>query len=198
MIHLPLFLALVVGGAQPASIADGGKVQEPAVTPSAFPPGTFDDFRTKWYSKHLLAASETVLDAKGPEVYRFTWLRTFHAPVVIRIRADPDYVRLVVKVLSGAGGYDPGTVAMNRTYLIPQETWKSLTTKLDQVGFWAMPTNKENRGFDGAQWILEGARAGRYHAVDRWSASSDDKPFASLCLALMELAHLDIPSGDLY
>src|ERR1700754_2651077 len=43
------------------------------------------DFTARWYAEHLRAAGEGPLsDMPGPTL-RFTWLRTFHAPVVIRV-----------------------------------------------------------------------------------------------------------------
>jgi hypothetical protein len=58
-----------------------------------FPPGALDpskadsdNFINGWYSNHLRAMSEPILKpAQGTRTYRFTWLRTFHHPVAVRI-----------------------------------------------------------------------------------------------------------------
>ena len=46
-----------------------------------------DSFVNQWYSKTLFKMEEPVLSSyKGDkEIYRFTWLRTFHHPVAVRL-----------------------------------------------------------------------------------------------------------------
>src|SRR5690348_9677165 len=45
-----------------------------------------DSFRNHWYSQQLEAMSEPVLKPGGNlKTYRFTWLRSFHHPVVVRV-----------------------------------------------------------------------------------------------------------------
>lgn len=40
-----------------------------------------------WYSSQLCALNEPLIfDQKSGTIYRFTWLRTFHHPVAIRIQ----------------------------------------------------------------------------------------------------------------
>ncbi len=49
----------------------------------------FSDVRRDWYSKHLAAAGDPSLFQRArtgrSDVLRFTWLRTFDAPVIVRI-----------------------------------------------------------------------------------------------------------------
>ena len=61
-----------------------------------------------------------------------------------------------------------------------------------------MPTEDSRLGNDGAQWILEGMKDGRYHVVDRWSPDGGD--YRAACLHLLKLSGLGVnPKGvDVY
>ena len=69
----------------------------------------------RWYPPYLTAMKELSLwdrsKASETESYRFLWLRSFHHPVALRLDVASDGRGvLVVKVLSGQGGYDPGNL----------------------------------------------------------------------------------------
>jgi hypothetical protein len=64
---------------------------------------------------------------------------------------------------------------------------------LDRAHFWEMPAESQHRGFDGAEWILEGMQYGKYHIADRWCPglyehSSEDEAFAESARYLLNLA----------
>src|SRR5687768_4530953 len=72
----------------PASLGEPA-IRCPAADPARLQP-LLSDFERDWYSRQLAAAGEPSLylasrSAPGPATLRFTWLRTFHAPVFIRI-----------------------------------------------------------------------------------------------------------------
>jgi hypothetical protein len=78
-----------------------------------FRSGTFDkkDERDRqWYSKHLRAMNQpSMWCGNEPDTeYRFTWLRTFHHPVVVRVTNTGNVTRIEAVELNGAGGYSPG------------------------------------------------------------------------------------------
>jgi hypothetical protein len=135
------------------------------------------DFARNWYSLQLAAAAEPslYLAAQGPRpadgaTLRFTWLRSFHHPVTIRIETTgPGRHRLVAKQLSGAGGYDPGHVdrTLDRA-LTPDEAGR-LAAMLARTRIFDLAPDPCGGGADGAQWIFEGVDAGGYHFVDRWT-----------------------------
>ncbi|HEX2558444.1 hypothetical protein, partial [Phenylobacterium sp.] len=76
-------------------------------------------FEARWYSSHWRAAQERSLyvaslapGAEGTRTYRFTWLRSFHQPVVVRIDDQASgEMRLTATMLSGDGGFSPGRIA---------------------------------------------------------------------------------------
>jgi hypothetical protein len=134
-----------------------------------------DDLRAEWYAKVWRAADEPSLylqsrDAKPPlrRTYRFTWLRTFHAPVVVRLdERDGGRFWMTAKRLSGKGGYDPGQVTgKTERFLTPDET-RAILGLLDRAKTVA-PTSCD-MGLDGSQWILEGVEGGKLSYADRWS-----------------------------
>lgn len=161
--------------------------------------------REGWYGKHLRAAGEEGLCrlGAGAEVYRFTWLRTWHGTVVVRVERRGDQVTLHARQLDGAGGYEPGQLVVNRSIQLGAGEWERLRVLLDSAAFWspATPTEQPTDGLDGARWVLEGTRGNRYRAVDRWSPdeTGPDRHIRAVGLYLLHLARL-MPSDpeDVY
>lgn len=179
-----------------------GKSKEIAAirTPSFFPRNVLaqeewsDQFKMDWYGKHLRAMNEVPLhfpDKMVPESYRFLWLRTFNHPVAVRIWNTGTEVFINVKELSGAGGYEPGRMILTEQRRLSQDEWDAFMRLLEYSCYWEQPTeDSEDAGFDGAQWILEGVRNGRYHVVDRWTPTSGS--FREACLYMLKLSRLKI------
>ena len=156
-----------------------------------------DKFSSNWYSEQLSAMQEPVIkDVRNTEIYRFTWLRSFHEPVAIRIYKEGNNATLVWKSCNGAGGNAPGKLKVNHLKKLNDKEWQKFLEMLQMLDYWNMPTNKETFGCDGAQWILEGVSGNRYHVVDRWSPSDDY--YAQTCLYLLKLTNLRIKKEDIY
>ena len=152
--------------------------------------------REGWYGKHLRAAGEGRLCGRAgvEEAYRFTWLRTFHAPVVVRVEKRGGRYVLTAKQLDGAGGYEPGGLVANRTVQLGSGEWAHLRVLLDSAAFWSPgPMTEDPRiGLDGAQWILEGVHGHRYQAVDLWSPeeTGPGRHIRAVGLYLLRIARL--------
>jgi tetratricopeptide (TPR) repeat protein len=153
-------------------------------------------FHINWYASHLNALDEPVLsDSLPAKVFRFTWLRTFHNPIVIGLENTNDSITLYWKVCDGAGGYDPGKIIENKSKTLTIKEWKDFVDSINSIDFWNLPTTKSGiLGTDGAQWILEGKELGKYHVVDRWSGGTIEK----VCLKLLEFTDLKIKQDDIY
>lgn len=168
-------------------------------TTQYFPPSVFsknkwqDQYASDWYSKHLKAMQEPSLydpSNSEKESYRFLWLRSFDHPVAIRLFRSSGTPTLTVKELDGTGGHEPGHIILDKTRSIPESEWKSFRDVVEHQCYWRLANdNDKSAGNDGAQWILEAAREGRYHVVDRWSPSSGD--YRELGLYLLKLAGLE-------
>jgi hypothetical protein len=175
---------------------------------SYFPNGALSDYdrvdagRARWYSCQLRALDEPSLlaEAKNPSTqsYRFLWLRTFHHPVAVRLDIMLDGTsKLTVKIASGAGGYEPGKLIKNTSRSVTREETDKFLEEVKEVGFWELPSYEKTSGCDGAQWIIEGAKDGKYHVVDRWTPSTG--PVHSLGIGLaLTVAQLKIPNDELY
>ena len=93
---------------------------------------------------------------------------------------------LTVRVLNGAGGYEPGEVTIRRTIELDSDKVSSFQEGIERARFWELPGPDTNLGLDGAQWVLEGVREGRYHVMDRWSPESGS--YRDLCLLLLRFS----------
>ncbi|MBP1676964.1 MAG: hypothetical protein H6Q20_1523 [Bacteroidetes bacterium] len=152
-----------------------------------------DKSQFSWYSRHLKAMQEPVLrDSIPKQVFRFTWLRTFDNPIVIRLENDKNQITLFWKVCDGEGGYDPGKIIINEKKKLTTNEWKIISNEINSINFWNLIPNRRMMGLDGAQWILEGNEFGKYHVVDRWSGME----IREICLDLLKLTDLKIE--DIY
>jgi hypothetical protein len=168
-----------------------------------FPTTMVDKFRAQWYGGFLNAFEEPSLwelSTQNPtQAYRFTWLRTFHHPVVVRIDVRADGIcELTAKVGLGAGGYDPGMLIRNERRPLTRQQSEWFLNEVVRQKFWNLP-DEESRpgGMDGSQWIIEGVKNGRYQIQDRWSPRAG--PIHDLGLAMIfGLADLSIPKDEIY
>lgn len=152
-----------------------------------------------WYSKMLSALKEPILcNYEGEaEIYRFTWLRTFHNPITIRVQKRRDRINLIAKVSDGAGGYEPGKIIVDKSIPVVISEWILIEEQFNNMDFWNLPTESDFRGNDGAEWILESATKDKYHFATRWSAGRNVN-YGKCCLYFLKLADLKIPKSDQY
>jgi hypothetical protein len=133
-----------------------------------------DRLKDYWYAMYLTALRERPLccnSSGSAEVYRFTWLRTFHHPVVIGLEHDLKGRWLMhTKVSSGAGGYEPGILGLDLVRSISSDDTRQLRDTLSvNSTFWNTEAQNSSVGFDGAEWIIESRVGDNYHFVDRWT-----------------------------
>ncbi|HJZ66445.1 MAG TPA: hypothetical protein VKD70_19120 [Candidatus Acidoferrum sp.] len=90
-----------------------------------------------------------------------------------------------------------GRLTLNKTgWLTKNETGKFLA-QLDVYKIWDEPALEERNGLDGARWIFEGIKGGKYHVVDRWSPEKG--PVRKIGLAMMtKLAKLKLLYDEVY
>lgn len=172
-----------------------------AELPTYFPKDSFpDDFVDNWYSTQLVALKERPLCcdvAAAPLTVRFTWLRSFHHPVMIRLdKSKSGRWIITTKISSGRGGYDPGHLTTEATVPIADNdaAWIAGRVKLGS-DFWGLTTEESPAGpdgtvevtLDGAQWIVEELDGTNYHVVDR--VSPDDGLLRDIATHLMTLSH---------
>ena len=163
---------------------------------------SLDTFVNTWYSKMLFALKEPILkNYRGDkEIYRFTWLRTFHHPASIRIEKQNNIIRLFAKVCKGAGGYEPDSIIFDTTISIATDEWGVLKSKIKDTHFWQLKTEKrEDVGKDGSEWIIEAIKENNYHMVSRWTPSIDrQENFRIIGEYLLSLSKIKIETDDMY
>ncbi|MBT9485298.1 hypothetical protein [Sediminibacterium sp.] len=160
-----------------------------------------DTFRNAWYSKMLFALHEPVLfkNKDTSEVFRFTWLRTFHNPISIRVkRIEKDYV-LTLKITEGSGGYEAGKLIKDTSFFITADEWKVISSKISGIKFWQLKSFINDGGKDGSEWILEGKNRNEYQVVSRWSPNTIRyKEFKDCCDYLIYLSKIKLTNKEIY
>lgn len=202
-----IFASLISAHPQASRISN----DPPDANPQYFPTGVFSqypdlsDSRSRWYAKHLRAMSEpSLLDTaknKSSNIYRFLWLRSFHQPIAIRLTIRPDGAGQLIGVeMTDKSGYDPGVIATTQVVEVSQDQIGQFQDLLQTTEYWSMPTVDprlhEERIRDGAQWILEGARDGRYHVVARLSPRNET--YREACLYLLKLSKIEVEANRVY
>jgi len=166
-----------------------------------FPPNTFTsraaDFQVASYSSNMYQLGENPLwppSSENVKTFRLTYLPAFAGPEAITLTFLPD---------------GSGTVKMMKIHQPPEQEKNGPLTKqvaadrisvfqrhLDQAHFWDMPTESQDRGLDGGDWIMEGVQNGRYHIAVRWCPdkhSPEDAAFADVARLLFQLAGQNHP-----
>lgn len=124
--------------------------------PHDFPPACYENDLIALREPSLWESSKT----QKTQSYRFLWLRSFHHPIAIRINVNADGTSLLIrKMTSGVAG-DPGRLLQNRTLTLNREQTNRFLEQVERCNFWKLPPILEDRGVDGAQWIVEGVRDG--------------------------------------
>lgn len=125
-----------------------------------------------WRAAHepsLYLASRSP-SSKVNRTYRLVWLRTFHAPITVRVEVFSDgTARLIAKRLSGQGGYEPGRIVDRVERVLSAEEFAKLERLVSETRPFDLPPMDCNWGSDGATWTLEANDAGAYKYVNRWS-----------------------------
>jgi len=157
-----------------------------------------DSLSLEWFSKFLFAMKEPLLFNKPmqKEVFRFTWLRTFNEPVVIRIEKKSNQISINWKGTDGEGGYEPGNLITDMSKSISIKEWEKFTDLIKKIDFWNMK-RRGQFGTDGSEWILEGVNKTNYHVVSVWTPRVKSE-FYKVCNYLIELTDLKINEKEKY
>jgi hypothetical protein len=164
-----------------------------------------DSFSVRWYSKELQALKEPILFNQylGKNIYRFTWLRSFHEPIILRIESDTrgnitliekklyEFKSLVIDIDSTSHYKTDSTKVEELTLKLSKTYWDSFEQLLFKNNFLAMSTTVAYEyGTDGSEWILEKHCKDGYYVVNRWAP--DNKRYSSfrnICDYLIDLSN---------
>jgi hypothetical protein len=156
------------------------KAQNPVMCRDGEPGLIASDLESGWPATRRAIASEKSLGSGNLEPglegsLRFSWLRTFDAPVFIRIdQRAGGKMRLTATQLSGEAGYDPSgdeiTKRMSRD-LTPAEQ-RSIRDVLAETKILDQPNAVCDVSPDGAQWLVEARDTHGYRFVSRQSPTT--------------------------
>lgn len=151
-----------------------------------FPPQTFSsraaEFQLHWFSAEMYALGERPLwpPSRGVgTIYRLTYLPADTGPSVITLSVSPDGEgRVAIKTISA----DREVTKVDESAAASQDQVSRFLVLLDHAHFWTTPTELPQRSLDGAEWIMEGVKGGKYRSVARWCPnierqSADEIPF---------------------
>jgi hypothetical protein len=169
------------------------------------------EFTERRYSGNLDALQEPSLwelsrQDPSAEVYRFLWLRSLHHPIAVRLVLNKNGSGWMnSRMTSGQGGYEPGRITRFKVFPLGKTQTQAFLTECDRTNFWNLASVPNTKvagpetiaGLDGAQWIVEGVRNGKYHMVDRWSPGTRD-PVRALGILALKLGGFKIPARELY
>lgn len=173
----PYFPASFTSSTQIACDMEGGRWGDLGLDPASPKSLLLSDFDANWYGLVWRAAQERSLyEASGKwssadrRSVRFTWLRTFHPPVVVRIdETAPHQFRLTAKELGeGKGGYSGGPITRRVTRDLTPAEGAQVERALSADRVLSLPQTGCGRDSDGAMWIIDANDHGSYRFVQRW------------------------------
>lgn len=178
-----------------------------------FPPGVLGrtaqehEFLANRYSRYLKALHEPSLwelSRRDPkvEVYRFLWLRSSHHPISVRLVVRASGSGWIhSNMTSGQGGHEPGRILRYSVSWLTKGKTRSFLDELQSADFWNLPALPAvvdtGSALDGAQWIVEGVKDGRYQVIDRRSPGSAD-PVRALGRLALKLGRFRLRPGEVY
>jgi len=166
-----LFLLGFVKAAEVDQQDDTFKIFPDSAGRAYFPKG-----RESFYTRYLRAMGEPSLmvptKTQDSFTLRFTWLRSFHDPIAIRIWRDGDEYRIRVVRLAKQQDYSPGPITKDQTRSLRKSELSQIQDFLNISKFWQPLNDTESPlmdGCDGAEWIFEQTEKVKYQMVDIWS-----------------------------
>jgi hypothetical protein len=129
-----------------------------------------DEFEADWFAGELLAFHEEPLfpiKDQDQLSLRFTYMRSFHASVMVRTVETNGDIRLIAKWMAGEDGCSNGTPActINRILTKPEQT----RLKAAAAPLLRKPSFGCYGGFDGSRWVVEASGRGEYRLWNQWS-----------------------------
>ena len=152
------------------------------------------------YAKYVAQMNEPPLlnshASVDKESYRFTWLRSFHPKVVVRVWSDFGVRMLTVKELIPVNENGVTRKSLDQTRRLTEDEWAEFARLLDQACVWTLPSPSEHLiANDGAWWVFEATSPGHYQVVNR---QSPEDSYRELCMYLLKLSGLPLDEREIY
>jgi len=147
----------------------------------------------RWFSLRLYTFKEPLLFNKKvqKEIYRFTYFRSFHNPIVIRIEMENNICKIYYKVWDIYKDSFPGVIIIDDNKEININDWSKFQQFIKASNFWNRKDyGRPIMGIDGSEWIMEGVNPEEYKVITEWSPRIGN--FRDACLFLLSLTDLEI------
>ena len=153
----------------------------------------------EWLEVQLVDLQENCLynnvTKQNSTIYRFTWLRSFHHPIAIRVERVENEIMLYWKVGKGAGGYEPKGLKKSGKKRLSLRDWTEFERLIKESNFESLPNEKYIPMTDGATWTLERKSSDSYKAHhSNWPS----KEIKEACLYLLSLTKIKVKEDDKY
>lgn len=137
----------------------------------------FPKGKESYYTRYLAAMKEPSVQAKLPDnsqmVFRFTYLRSFHNPIAIRITKQGSVFLARVVVLEKDRHHQPVKLSLDKEISFKDAAATTIASLIPQKNFWKPLTDGEEyamrSGTDGSSWIFEIHDSDGYRMIDVWS-----------------------------
>lgn len=103
----------------------------------------------------------------------------------------PDDPAFAPYVLTDGLEYDGPLLLERARHELVNHELQELARLLERAAFWQMPANSDERGLDGAVWVVEARVDNSYHFVKRWSPPSG--PFHDLGAFFFRVGRISRP-----
>jgi hypothetical protein len=161
-------------------------------TESSFNGREVDYSIKKWGSETLFFFKEPILCnyMGNVESIRFTWLRAFENPVVIRISKLNDTAFVRIKELSmKTTENDTPKIVIDTLMALKKELWENAVSDLDKNNYINVINRDTTLGKDGASWFLESRLHNGYHFIIRWdTGNAEGKELNTFAKTIMQIA----------
>jgi hypothetical protein len=137
----------------------------------------------------------TIPVSSGTTVYRFTWLRSFHHPISIRLEQTGNEYILYWKEGKGLGGYAPKGLKLSGRKRLKPAQGKKCAQLINSIQLDSLPNNHEVLMFDGASWLLERKTEDGYKA---FHTNEPDQKFNDLGRFLLKCTNIRVKEDEIY
>jgi len=123
------------------------------------------------------------------EAYRFLWLASRRHPICFRLVREGDAITMHVSEHDGSPGSQVGRKNIDKQIKLGRDQWDGAVDLIEKSKFWDLSAEiVETRGMgDGDRLVIEGARKGKYHIIDRSGTTAGDRCL-SFCRHMIDLA----------
>ena len=154
-----------------------------------------------WTAIQLIDLKEPCLYNRSLEkntvIYRFTWLRSFHNPISIRLEKNEKSAKLYWKIGKGAGGYEPKGIKTGGKRYLSVEEFDKFMFFFNNTNFHNLPNETYMLMCDGASWTFEYKTKDCFKA-HRTNIPEANKTFKECCLFLLELTNIKVKEREIY